>query len=652
MSPEAYQEAVKTLNRWARAYYAFDAPETTDYDYDKLYREVVAYESAHPEAISSASPTQRVGGALLEGFEKAAHLERMWSLDDLFDAEELKAWIKRAAKLAETNDLKFLCEPKFDGASLSLVYENGALIRAVTRGNGIEGENVLNNAKAIRSVPLQIDHKGLIEIRGETVIYKNEFEAINLARSENGEPPFANPRNAASGSLRQLDPKIVAERNLAFLPWGIGRGDLGAKSGALEMSAVESLGFLPNPMRRLCDNAEEIETVYEQMRIKRDDLDMELDGMAIKLDDLALRGRLGMTIKAPRWAAAYKFPAVEKKTRLIGVDWQVGRTGAITPVGAVEAVNINGATIERVTLHNFDEITRLDIRIGDTISLIRSGDVIPKVTRVLTSFRDGSQSAIEKPAGCPSCGEKPFSDGAILRCQNLDCPSRIVSSLIHFASKRAMNIEGLGKEIIQQLYNAGRIRKVEDIFALNEQSFENLEGYKQRRISLLLQAIESAKRGELWRFIHALGIERVGEAAAKKLAQVFGGSWDQKEQADYEAIEGFGKETSESIAEFLRVNRSRIDALKALAQPVAPEIKMIEGSRFGGKTVVITGGFPVPRDTIKAKLEERGASVSSSVSKKTDFVFAGENAGSKLEKALELNLAVLSWEDFSAELEL
>jgi DNA ligase (NAD+) len=652
MSPEAYQEAVKTLNRWARAYYVFDAPEAPDYDYDELYRKIAAYESANPKAISPVSPTQRVGGALLEGFEKAAHLERMWSLDDLFNGEELRAWIKRAIKLAERDDLRFVCEPKFDGASLSLVYENGALIRAVTRGNGIEGENTLNNARAIRSVPLEIDHKGLIEIRGETVIYKNEFEAINLARSKNGEPPFANPRNAASGSLRQLDPKIVAERNLVFLPWGIGRGDLGAKSGAEEMGAVESLGFLPNPMRRLCASIEEIEAVYEQMRAKRDDLDMELDGMAIKLDDLALRDQLGMTIKAPRWAAAYKFPAVEKKTRLIGVDWQVGRTGAITPVGAVEAVNINGATIERVTLHNFDEITRLDIRLGDTISLIRSGDVIPKVTRVLTSFRDGSQKPIEKPDGCPSCGEKPFEDGAILRCQNIDCPSRIVSSLIHFASKRALNIEGLGKEIILQLYNAGKIRKVEDIFALNEQSFENLEGFKERRISLLLGSIASCKGGELWRFIHALGVERVGEAAAKKIAQVFGASWDQKTQAEYEALEGFGKETSESIAEFLSVNRSRIDALKALAQPIAPEVKTIEGSRFGGKTIVITGGFPISRDTIKAKLEERGASVSSSVSKKTDFVFAGESAGSKLEKANELNIAVLGWQDFSAELEL
>ncbi|MDR1452075.1 MAG: NAD-dependent DNA ligase LigA [Helicobacteraceae bacterium] len=650
MSPEAYKGAVKTLNRWARAYYLLDAPEAPDSDYDALYKEIVAYETANPDDVLPDSPTRRVGDALLEGFEKAAHLERMWSLEDIFDSLELEAWIKRAVKLADTSDLQFVCEPKFDGASLSLVYENGALARAVTRGNGIEGENVVNNAKAIRSIPLSIDCEKTIEIRGETMIYKNEFEAINLARSKNGEQLFANPRNAASGSLRQLDPRIVSERNLAFLPWGIGRGDLGVRSGYDEMNAVESLGFSPNPMRRLCASAKEIEAIYEEMRSRRDDLDMELDGMVIKLDSLSLRDRLGWTIKAPRWAAAYKFPAMEKKTRLIGVDWQVGRTGALTPVGAVEAVNINGATIERVTLHNFDEITRLDIHIGDTISLIRSGDVIPKVTRVLTAFRDGSQTAIEKPYGCPSCGEKLFEDGAALRCQNLDCPSRIVNNLIHFASKRAMNIEGLGREIILRLYNAGKIRAVEDIYALDKQSFENLEGFKERKISQTLRAIENSKRGELRRFIHALGIERVGEAAAKRLARVFGDSWDQKTQADYEALEGFGKETSESIAEFLRVNRSRIDGLKALAQPVAPKVCASTESRFHGKTIVITGGFSVSREIIKAKLEERGAIVSSSASKNVDFVFAGESAGGKLQKANKLQIAVLSWDEFSAEL--
>ncbi|MDR0664418.1 MAG: NAD-dependent DNA ligase LigA [Helicobacteraceae bacterium] len=652
MSPEEYREAVRTLERWARAYYVFDAPEAPDSDYDALYREVALYEAAHPNEISPASPTQRVGGALLEGFEKAAHLERMWSLDDIFNSSELAVWLKRTAKLADESDLKFVCEPKFDGASLSLVYENGALIRAVTRGNGIEGENVVNNAKAIRAVPLAIERKEPIEIRGEAVIYKNKFEAINLARTKNDEPPFANPRNAASGSLRQFDPKIVAERNLAFLPWGIGRGDLGAKSGYEEMRAIEALGFLPNPMRRLCESAAEIESAYEEMRAKRDEMDMELDGMVIKLDNLALRERLGQTIKSPRWAAAYKFPAVEKKTRLLSVDWQVGRTGALTPVGNVEAVAINGATIERVTLHNYDEITRLDIHIGDTISLIRSGDVIPKVVRVLTSFRDGSQTSIKKPDGCPSCGAELLEDGAILKCQNLACSSRIVNNLVHFASKRALNIDGLGREIIVMLYNAGKIRAIEDIFALDEHSFENLDGFKERRISLILEAIEKSRRGELWRFIHALGIERVGEAAAKKLARLFGDEWDQKTRAEYEAIGGFGKETGESIAEFLRVNRDRIDALKRLALPIAPAIKPIGASRFAGKSVVITGSFPVSREIVKAKLEELGAVASASVSKKTDFVFAGENAGSKLQKANDLGVAVLDWKDFSAELEL
>ncbi|MDR2033220.1 MAG: NAD-dependent DNA ligase LigA [Helicobacteraceae bacterium] len=650
MSPEAYQEAVKTLARWASAYYVFDAPEATDSDYDALYREVLAYETERPNEISPFSPTQRVGDALLEGFEKAAHLERMWSLDDLFDNGELNAWIKRIVKLAETDDLSFVCEPKFDGASLSLVYDGGVLVRAVTRGNGIEGENVFNNAKAIRTAPLSIEHKKLIEIRGEVVIYKSEFERINRDRAENGETPFANPRNAASGSLRQLDPKIVAERNLVFLAWGIGRGALGVKSGFEEMRIIESFGFRPIPMRCVCNSASEIEAAYQDMQKNRNSLEMALDGMAIKINDLFIRDRLGWTIKAPRWAAAYKFPAIEKKTRLISVDWQVGRTGALTPVGGVEAVNIEGATIERVTLHNFDEITRLDLRLGDAIALIRSGDVIPKVTSVFSSVRSGNEKPIEKPAVCPSCGAKLFEDGAILRCQNLDCEARILNCLIHFASKRSMNIEGLGKEIILALYKAQKIRRIEDIYAINEDSFLNLEGFKERRVSLLLNAIENSKKSELWRFIHALGIEHIGEAAAKKLAKVFGEEWDIKTFEDYAAIDGFGVEMSASLAEFLDINRDRIDALKAVIKPQSPKIKTIKDSRFSEKTVVITGSFPIPRETIKEKLEERGAKVSASVSKKTDFVLAGESAGSKLQKAEEFGATILLWEEFNEEL--
>ncbi|MDR1912506.1 MAG: NAD-dependent DNA ligase LigA [Helicobacteraceae bacterium] len=650
MSPEAYREAVKTLARWASAYYVFDAPDATDSDYDALYREVLAYEAERPNEISPFSPTQRVGDALLEGFEKAAHLERMWSLEDLFDSGELNAWIKRVVKLAETDDLSFVCEPKFDGASLSLVYDDGVLIRAVTRGNGIEGENVFNNAKAIRTAPLSIEHKKLIEIRGEVVIYKSEFERINRDRAENGETLFANPRNAASGSLRQLDPKIVSERNLVFLAWGIGRGALGAKSGFEEMGIIESFGFRPIPMRRICKSVGDIEAAYQDMQKNRNSLEMALDGMAIKINDLSIRDRLGWTIKAPRWAAAYKFPAIEKKTRLISVDWQVGRTGALTPVGGVEAVNIEGATIERVTLHNFDEITRLDLRLGDSIALIRSGDVIPKVTSVFSSVRNGNEKPIEKPAVCPSCGAKLFEDGAILRCQNLDCEARILNCLIHFASKRSMNIEGLGKEIILALYKAQKIRKIEDIYAINEESFLNLEGFKERRVSLLLNAIENSKKSELWRFIHALGIEHIGEAAAKKLAKVFGEEWDRKTIEDYAAIDGFGVEMSASLAEFLDINRDRIDALKAVIKPNSPKIETIKDSRFSEKTVVITGSFPIPRETIKEKLEERGAKVSASVSKKTDFVLAGESAGSKLQKAEEFGATILLWEEFNAEL--
>ncbi|MGE4295166.1 MAG: NAD-dependent DNA ligase LigA [Campylobacterales bacterium] len=640
MTFEGYQAAVARLNRWAHAYYVLDAPEVPDADYDALYREARAYENAHPDQILSDSPTQRVGGVVLEGFEKADHLERMWSLEDLFDRDELLNWLGRVEKNAGSQT--YACEPKFDGASLSLVYENGRLIRAVTRGDGTTGENITSNARTLPTIPLTIAHKGLIEIRGEVVIYKSDFEKINAERLENGEALFANPRNAAAGSLRQLDPAITAKRGLIFLPWGVGKHDLKIPSAHELMGFIYDLGFKAPPMRHLCKNAEEIEAAYQIMREKRHEIPMLLDGMVIKVDSLSARDRLGFTVKAPRWAAAYKFPAVEKMTRLLSVDQQVGRTGVVTPVGNVEAVEIEGVTVERVTLHNYDEIARLDVRIGDTITLIRSGDVIPKVVQVLKPFRPENAAAIERPSVCPACGSELLDEGTLIKCQNLDCPSRVVNSLIHFASKGCLNIDGLGREIIRLLYDTGRIKTVEDLYALTPASFEGLEGFKDKKIANLLGAIAATKGAPCWRLINALGIEHIGEVAAKKLCAAFGNDFDSAGEEAINALDGFGPEMTASLLEFIRVNGERITALKRLVQPVAPEKQaVIEGSIFAGKTAVITGTLPLPRDEIKARLEAMGAKVSGSVSKKTDFVIAGEEAGSKLDKALELGVRVL-----------
>jgi DNA ligase (NAD+) len=641
---------VETLNRWAYSYYVLDKPEATDEDYDRLYKEVKEYEDTNAAKILHSSPTRRVGDALLSGFEKAKHIERMWSLEDIFSYEELSVWIAKVKKLAG-QEIEFICEPKYDGASLSLVYESGVLARAVTRGNGIEGENVTSNARTIRTIPLAINHKDKIEIRGETVIYKSEFEAINKERIKNGETPFANPRNSASGSLRQLDPAVCAKRKLIFLPWGVGTGSLSATSGFEEMSAIETMGFKKNALRALCRNTDEIEETYLSLMKARSHIKMQLDGMVIKINDLNLRGKLGWTIKAPRWASAYKFPAIEKKTKLISVDWQVGRSGALTPVGNVETVNIDGAEISRVTLHNFDEILRLDLKIGDHVALIRSGDVIPKVVQVLTTMRNQTQKSIKKPDFCPSCGGELFVDGALIKCQNTKCKDRVISTLTHFASKRALNIEGLGERIITQLYENGIIRQIEDIFILSGESFKNLEGFKDKKNTNLLSAIESAKHCELWRFINAFGIEHIGEGASKTVADAFKFEWYAKEIEDYVRLEGFGTEMSTSLREFAQANRDRIEYLTKIIAPVCNEKKTTGNSIFNAKTVVITGSFPTSREEIRVKLEALGAKTSESVSKKTDFVFAGENAGSKLEKAKTLGIKIFYNDEVLKELE-
>ena len=638
MTHQTYLEKVARANVWAKAYYVDDAPIASDEEYDKLYHEIVEYEQHNPLLVDANSPTKRVGGVVLDGFEKASHLGRMWSMEDVFDEHELNAWIERVKKVKE--QFTFYCEPKFDGASLNLIYEQGRLKQAITRGDGMVGEDVSENVKTIGSIPLTIDYKDLIEIRGEVVIKKADFEQLNATRLANQEPLFANPRNAAAGSLRQLDTSITAKRKLMFYPWGIGANTLSHGYLSEKMNFIYSLGFLSPPKTLITQKIQEVHRLYHELIAKRDEIEMMMDGMVVKVDDIALEEELGYTVKYPKWMVAFKFPAIEKVTKIRAITLQVGRTGVVTPVAEVEAVNIEGVVVERATLHNFDEIERKDIRIGDSVIIIRSGDVIPKIIKVLEQRRNGSEIAITRPQTCPVCHEELLDDGALMKCQNLSCDARIVGAIIHFASKKALNIDGLGDKIVEQLYAQKLVLHVKDLYYLTLEQLLSLEGFKEKKAINLLEAIEQSKNVSLEKFINALGIEHVGEVAAKKIARAFGYEWL---EASYEAIialEGFGEEIAKSLVEFIHVNADETKELMALIKPIASKLEITQ-SIFTGKTVVLTGAMSRPRDEMKAMLEQLGARVSGSVSKKTDYVIYGEDAGSKLDKAVELGVKTI-----------
>ncbi len=648
MNFEDYTKAVDRLNLYSYHYYVLDDPLTTDEVYDRLYHEVVAYEEKNPQKILKNSPTQRVGDVVSLGFKKAKHLSRMWSLEDVFDAQGLQKWLTKTYKLDK--HISFYCEPKFDGASLNLIYKNGELSQGITRGDGVEGEDITQNVKTIRSVPLSIEHKETIEIRGEVVIFKEEFEKINQQRSKNGEAVFANPRNAAAGSLRQLDSSITASRNLVFLPYGVGVNELKHKLLSEKMEYIYSLGFKKPPQRATCKDYEEIQNIYEVMKNERESYPMMLDGMVVKVNEIAAQIDMGYTVKNPRFSVAYKFPAVEKITTVKEIVLQVGRTGVVTPVAIVEPTDIEGVVVERATLHNFDEIERKDIRIGDKVIILRSGDVIPKIIKVLTHERNGNEMKFPRPKECPVCGSELLDEGVLLKCQNLKCEARVVNSIIYFASKPCLNIDGLGEKIVETLYNASLVKSVLDLFDLTLEKLLELEGFKEKKAQNLLDAIENAKGCEYWRFINALGIEHIGEVASKTLSEAFGSRFLEVCKEEIMACDGIGEEMAESLLEFIRVNRESIIKLQQILQPKEPEQKAeAKENPFKGKTVVLTGTMSESRGTIKEMLESLGAKVSSSVSKKTDFLIYGEDAGSKYDKAKNLEVATLS-EDEMREL--
>jgi len=637
-----YKKAVETLKKWAYHYYVLDNPLVTDEEYDRLYHEVERYEREHPEKIDPSSPTQRVGDVVLEGFQKAKHLSRMWSMEDVFNENDFLDWVGRVKRILSHNDFSFYIEPKFDGASLNLVYENGKLVRAETRGDGEIGEDVTLNAKTINSIPLEIKEKSLIEIRGEVVIKKDDFEKLNEERVKNGEPTFANPRNAAAGSLRQLDPKITAKRPLIFYPWGVGINSLGFEKYSEMMSYIYSLGFKEPPKRGVCKDVPCVEKKYEEFVALRDEFEVMLDGMVVKIDEIKYHEILGYTQKYPRWMVAYKFPAIEKETVIKDVIVQVGRTGVLTPVAVLQPVEIGGVVVERATLHNFDEIERMDIRIGDHVIVIRSGDVIPKITKVLTWKRKGDEKPVPRPKNCPVCGAEVLDEGAIIKCQNLSCPARVVNTIIYFASKNCLDIEGLGESVAKALYEHGLVKDVTDLFNLTVEDLEKLPLFARKKAENLVNAIKSKVGVECWRFVNALGIEHIGEVASKKICEKFGVEFYKHAPEEFEEIEGFGPEMVKSIAEYVRVNRDKIEKLINILKPKNPEKKEIKQTPFTGKTVVLTGTMSKPRSEIKKMLEDMGAKVSGSVSKKTDFVIYGEDAGSKYEKAKKLGVTLMS----------
>ncbi|WP_456479429.1 NAD-dependent DNA ligase LigA [Nautilia sp.] len=707
---DEYKKAAQTLKKWAYYYYVLDNPLVTDEEYDKLYHEVEEYEKAHPEEIDPSSPTQRVGDVVLEGFEKAKHLSRMWSMEDVFNENDFLDWVSRVKRILGHSDFSFYIEPKFDGASLNLVYENGRLIRAETRGDGEIGEDVTLNAKTINSIPLEIKEKSLIEIRGEVVIKKKDFDKLNEERVKKGEPTFANPRNAAAGSLRQLDPKITASRPLIFYPWGVGVSSLSYEKYSELMDYIYSLGFKEPPKRGVCKDIPCVEKKYEEFVELRDNFEVMLDGMVVKIDEIKYHDILGYTQKYPRWMVAYKFPAVEKETIIEDVVVQVGRTGVLTPVAVLKPVEIGGVIVERATLHNFDEIERMDIRIGDHVIVIRSGDVIPKITKVLYHKRKNFidyffkiinnrnyknkklrdikklikenkkenkirkivrilnntrkwndleyikklvnmfkssfkkiyiQKLIPRPTNCPVCGAEVLDEGALIKCQNLSCPARVVNTIIYFASKNCLDIEGLGESVAKLLYEHGLVKDITDIFKLKVEDLEKLPLFARKKAQNLVNAIKSRVGVECWRFVNALGIEHIGEVASKKICEKFGVEFYKHDPEEFEEIEGFGPEMVKSIAEYVRVNREKIEKLIEILKPKNPEKKEIKQTPFSGKTIVLTGTMSKPRSEIKKILEDLGAKVTNSVSKKTDFVIYGEDPGSKYEKAEKLGVTLL-----------
>ena len=641
---ERMKELVELLNRYATEYYTSDNPSVSDSEYDRLYRELVELEKAHPDQVLPESPTHRVGGKILDGFEKYSHQYPLYSLQDVFSREELDAFDARVRK--ELDDVTYICELKIDGLSISLTYEQGIFVAGATRGDGSIGENITENLKRVKDIPLTLPEKLDITVRGECYMPRASFDQVNQSRQENGEPEFANPRNAAAGTLRQLDTAVVAKRNLAtFLYQEASPSTRDSQEKVLEH--LEQLGFVVNPRRLLAHSMDEVWDFIQEVGQERDQLPYDIDGVVIKVNDLAGQEQLGFTVKAPKWAVAYKFPAEEKEAKLLSVDWTVGRTGVVTPTANLTPVQLAGTTVSRATLHNVDYIAEKDIRKDDTVIVYKAGDIIPAVLRVVESKRV-SEEKLDIPTNCPSCDSKllHFEDEVALRCINPRCPAQIKEGLTHFASRDAMNISGLGPSVVEKLFEAQLVKDVADIYRLTVEDFLLLDGIKEKSAQKLYQAIQTSKENSAEKLLFGLGIRHVGSKASQLLLQNFH-SVEALAQANPEeiaTIESLGSVIAQSLQTYFATEGSKIllNELKELGVNLDYKGQIVAAdAALSGLTVVLTGKLErLTRSEAKSKLENLGAKVTGSVSKKTDLVVAGADAGSKLQKAQELGIDI------------
>ncbi|MEJ4242214.1 NAD-dependent DNA ligase LigA [Enterococcus faecium] len=646
------EELRTRLNQWSREYYVEDKPTVEDYVYDKEYAELVAIEEQYPDLITSDSPTQRVGGKVLEGFEKVTHDIPLYSLNDVFSKEELIAFDQRVQK-AVGRVVDYCCELKIDGLSVSLRYEDGNFVRGATRGDGTVGENITENLKTVRSVPIKLKEPMNIEVRGECFMPKRSFVQLNQDREAEGKDIFANPRNAAAGSLRQLDSKITAKRNLdTFLYTVADFGPMQAKTQYDALEELEKIGFHTNREKRLCHSIDEVWSYIEEYHDKRVDLPYEIDGIVIKVNEFSLQDQLGFTIKAPRWAAAYKFPPEEVETLIENIEWTVGRTGVVTPTAIMTPVRVAGTTVSRASLHNGDYIKLKNIRLKDTVLIYKAGDIIPEVSQVVLDKRPKDSEEYQLPTHCPVCGSElvHLDEEVALRCINPKCPAQMKEGLNHFVSRNAMNIDGLGPRVLEQMYDKKLVADVADLYKLTEEELLTLDKIKEKSANNILTAIDNSKDNSVERLIFGLGIRHVGAKAAKILAEHFG-DLETLSKSDYEsiiALDTIGDIIADSVVTYFS-NEEVHELMNELKQAgVNFEYKGLRNAQlqevespFKEKTVVLTGKLTrFTREEAKETIENLGGKVTGSVSKKTDIVVAGEDAGSKLTKAQELGIEV------------
>ena len=654
------EELRTRLNQWSREYYVEDKPTVEDYVYDKEYAELVAIEEQYPDLITSDSPTQRVGGKVLEGFEKVTHDIPLYSLNDVFSKEELIAFDQRVQK-AVGRVVDYCCELKIDGLSVSLRYEDGNFVRGATRGDGTVGENITENLKTVRSVPIKLKEPMNIEVRGECFMPKRSFVQLNQDREAEGKDIFANPRNAAAGSLRQLDSKITAKRNLdTFLYTVADFGPMEAKTQYDALEELEKIGFHTNREKRLCHSIDEVWAYIEEYHDKRVDLPYEIDGIVIKVNEFSLQDQLGFTVKAPRWATAYKFPPEEVETLIENIEWTVGRTGVVTPTAIMTPVRVAGTTVSRASLHNGDYIKLKDIRLKDTVLIYKAGDIIPEVSQVVLDKRPKDSEEYQLPTHCQVCGSElvHLDEEVALRCINPKCPAQMKEGLNHFVSRNAMNIDGLGPRVLEQMYDKKLVADVADLYKLTEEELLTLDKIKEKSANNILTAIDNSKDNSVERLIFGLGIRHVGAKAAKILAEHFG-DLETLSRSDYEsiiALDTIGDIIADSVVTYFS-NEEVHELMNELKQAgVNFEYKGLRSTQlqevespFKEKTVVLTGKLTrLTREEAKETIENLGGKVTGSVSKKTDIVVAGEDAGSKLTKAQELGIEVWT-EDQMAE---